>query len=65
MDFSGFTDADLRDEIAAMEFALSAPGRKIFDDSEARLQRRLQAAKAELDKRSVLPSCREVRGVAN
>jgi hypothetical protein len=56
MDFSGFTDADLRDEIAAMEFALNAPGGKVFDDSEARLRQRLQAAKAELAKRDVPPS---------
>ncbi len=36
MDFSGFTDAELRSEIAAMEFALSAPGGKVFDDSEVK-----------------------------
>ncbi len=56
MDFSGFTDAELRSEIAAMEFALSAPGGKVFDDSESRLRQRLQAAKAELDKRIASPS---------
>ena len=52
MDFSGFSDSDLQGEIAAMELALAAPIANPFDGSEARLRQRLEAAKAELEKRN-------------
>ena len=56
MNFSSFTDADLRDEIAAMQIALGAPhvGR-VFGDTQARLRQSLDAAKAELEKRKASP----------
>jgi len=35
MDYSGFSDNDLRLEIEAMELALNAPNSRPFDGSEA------------------------------
>jgi hypothetical protein len=51
VDFSGYTDDELRDETEAMQLALSAPQGNPFDGSEARLRQKIDAAKNELDKR--------------
>ncbi len=51
MDYSGFSNDDLRLEIEAIELALNAPNSRPFDGSEARLQQKLQAAKTEQEKR--------------
>ncbi len=52
MDFSQLTDNDLKEELEAMQLALSAPLRLSFDGSEERLLLKIEAAKAELEKRN-------------
>ncbi len=56
MDYSGFSDDDLRQEIEAMELALNALNSRPFDGNEARLQQKLQAAKTEQEKRDAARS---------
>jgi hypothetical protein len=52
VDYSSFTDVQLRDEIEAMRLALAAPHGNPFDGSEARLRAKIDAVEKELRKRN-------------
>jgi len=52
VDFSQFTDDDLRAELEAMKLALGASLGRPFDSSEERLRLKIEAANTELERRN-------------
>lgn len=52
MDFSQFTDQELRDELDAMQLALDTTLERPFDGPGERLPSKIEAIKAELERRN-------------
>jgi hypothetical protein len=51
VDFSKYTDEELKTELEAIQFALRAPVGRPFDGQEARLRAKMAAFQAEMEKR--------------